>query len=351
MNKKKTGSFLKIVLIVLSLFVFCVGGLVVWNYVFKSNTDLQGKNFIYLKIPKSTDYEGLKKIISESGVIKDMGSFDFYARQIGLEKKIHYGRFRVNAGMSNRQIVKMIAQGMDEKVEISINYTTRTRKHLSEKLSGKLNISQQDLNEFYDNEQVLDRSYGLNKNNLMVIVRPGKYLFSWSSDQKDFFDFMKKEYDKFWTTDKLKKLKRTKLSREEVMIMASIIDWESNISSEQRKIAGVYLNRLNRNMLLQADPTVIFALDNFSKRRVSFQDLKIDSPFNTYKYKGLPPGPIGFPSDKSINSVLNFEESNYLFFCAKPELNGYSNFSKTIEEHETYAKAYRSSLNRRGIHR
>jgi UPF0755 protein len=191
----------------------------------------------------------------------------------------------------------------------------------------------------------------LNKNTITLLVRPGKYQISWATDHLDFFNLMKKEFDEFWDNKKLNLLKATNLTKEEVMIMASIIEWESKIPSEQRKIAGVYFNRLAKNIQLQADPTVIFALNNFKIRRVSFQDLKFDSPYNTYKYRGLPPGPIGFPGDKAINSVLNYERNNYIYFCAKPELNGYSNFSSTLKEHEAFAKAYRESLNKRGIHR
>ena len=351
MAKKGNRSRLKFVVLIFLILLSAAALFYTWDYIFKSNTHLEGKNFYYLKIPKNTDYDGLKKIITSSGVIKDIKSFEWYAQKMNLEKNIHAGRYRINAGMSNRQIVKMIKNGNEERVEISINYTTRTKQHLVEKLTSKFNVNKERLIEFLNDEGSIERNYGLNKNTLMLLVRPGKYSLSWSIDEKDFFDLMKKEFDQFWTADKLKKLKNTGLSREEAMIMASIIEWESNIPTEQCKIAGVYLNRIKKNMLLQADPTVIFALNDFTIKRVSFADLKYDSPFNTYKYKGLPPGPIGFPQDKSILSVLNYYPSEYLFFCAKPELNGYSNFSKTIEEHEAFAKAYRLSLNKRGIHR
>ena len=349
MTKKSFRRNFNYLIFILFVVAILVVGLVSWNYIFKSNTQLEGKNFIYLKIPKSTDYAGLKRLISESGVISDPGTFDWYARAMKLDKQVHPGRYRINSGMSNRQIVKMIKNGNEEKVEININYTIRTKQQLIEKLTDKLNIEKNRITEFLDNEAVLERLYGLDKNTITMLVRPGKYSFSWSTDHQDFFDFMKKEFDNFWNQEKEKMLKKINRTKEEVMILASIVERESNIASEQRKIAGVYLNRLSKNMELQADPTVIFALNDFSLRRVSFKDLKIESPYNTYKNKGLPPGPIGFPSDKAINSVLNYQASNYLYFCAKPDLNGYSNFSSTLAEHEAFAQVYRESLNKKGI--
>jgi UPF0755 protein len=351
MIKSSKSKKYKILFYSAVLIVLLIASVMLWNYIFKSNTKLEGKNFDYIKVPKNTNYAQFLKIIEESNAVNNISSFDLYARNIGLDEKIIPGRYRVNAGMSNRQIAKMFKNGNEEKVELNVNYTTRTKEHLIEKLISKFNIDKEKLVIFLENNELLEKTYGLDQSTITLLVRPKKYLLSWSTDEKDFFDIMKKEYDDFWNEDRLNKLKKIKMNKEEVMIMASIIEWESKIESEQRKIAGVYMNRLSKNIPLQADPTVIFALNNFSIRRVSFQDLKFDSPYNTYKYKGLPPGPIGFPADKAINSVLNYESSDWLYFCAKPELNGYSNFSSNLEQHEAFAREYRESLNRRGIKR
>ena len=327
------------------------GGFFAWKFIFRSNIIFNEKNESFLYIPKNTDFDGLIKILEEKNFVHDITSFSWYAQRLHLQDCIHPGKYRLTKGMSNRQFIKMLKQGKEEKVSLTINYTIRTLPQLYEKLCGKFNINETAISSFTQNEELLEKKFDVNPNTLATIIHPGKYELSWATEIEDFFDFMFQIDSAFWNSEKKVKLKKFSLDKGQVLTLASIVYCESNIESEQRKIAGVYMNRLKENMLLQADPTVIYALNDFSIQRLSFNDLKVDSPYNTYKYKGLPPGPVSFPSEISILSVLNYEKSNYLYFCAKPELNGYSNFSSTYEQHLQYAEMYRKALNKRGIRR
>jgi UPF0755 protein len=351
MTKKKKSGLLKKIILLLFLVLICLTGFITWKFVLRNNVKLNEGNDTFLFVPKNTDFEGLLQILENDKLVKDIASFKWYAEKMKLPKILQPGKYRLTKGMSNRQIVKMLKQGKEEKVTFTINYTTRSLAQLYEKLCSKLNITETTVASFSGNEELLDRKYGLNSTTLACIVRPGKYELSWATEVEDFFDLMFSIDSLFWNAERLNQLKKLSLNKNQIMTLASIVNCESNIESEQRKIAGVYINRLKENMLLQADPTVIFALNDFTIRRLSFNDLKVDSPYNTYKNKGLPPGPVSFPNEKVINAVLNYEKSSYLYFCAKPELNGYSNFSSTFEEHQKFASIYRDAMNQKKITR
>jgi UPF0755 protein len=349
-KKEKTGG-LKRFFIFLFTLLLLVTGAFAWWIAFRNNVNVGIDDKVYLYIPKNTNYNQLLEIIKQDKIISDINSFDWYAKRMKLNQQIIPGKYRIIKGMDNRQIVKMLKNGKEEKITLTINYTTRSINQLKEKLYTRFNISEEEMEMFLANEELINRKYGLGTQSVSCLIRPGKYELSWALETEDIFDLMYEKYSSIWTSERLKKSKKINLSQAEIITLASIVDCESKIESEQKKIAGVYLNRLEKNMALQADPTVIFAIGNFNIQRLSFEDLKIDSPYNTYKYKGLPPGPVSFPTEKAIESVLNYEKNNYLFFCAKPELNGYSNFSATFEEHLKYADAYRKALDKRGINR
>ena len=178
---------------------------------------------------------------------------------------------------------------------------------------------------------------------------PNTYEVWWNITPEGLTERMKKEYDNFWNEERLAKLARTRLTQKEVSTLASIICEETRMTDEMPTMAGVYINRLRRGMLLQADPTVKFAIGDFTIRRVLNRHLEVDSPYNTYKYAGLPPSPICMPSIKGIDAVLNYKESNYLYFCAKEDFSGYHNFARTLSEHNQNARRYANALNRAGI--
>jgi UPF0755 protein len=178
---------------------------------------------------------------------------------------------------------------------------------------------------------------------------PNTYEFWWNTDAESFFKRMYKEYDRFWNHERTGRARDINFKPNEVITLASIIVNETNKEDEYRRIAGVYINRLNQGILLQADPTVKFALGNFEKQRILNSDILFDSPYNTYMYAGLPPGPISIPTVKAIDAVLRYEKHDYLYFCAKEDFSGYHNFARTLEQHNKNARSYQRELNRRKI--
>jgi UPF0755 protein len=175
---------------------------------------------------------------------------------------------------------------------------------------------------------------------------PNTYNFLWNTDPVQFLDRMKKEYDAFWNDNRLQRLKAIGLDRFEVVTLASIVQEETFKSDEMPRVAGAYMNRLKKGIKLQADPTVIYALGDYTIKRVLHRHLTVNSPYNTYKYAGLPPGPIRIPSIQAIDACLNFEKHEYLYFCAKEDFSGYHNFARTYGEHLVNARKYQRELNR-----
>ncbi|MCS7085599.1 MAG: endolytic transglycosylase MltG, partial [Bacteroidia bacterium] len=187
-------------------------------------------------------------------------------------------------------------------------------------------------------------AYGIAPEFHVAFFFPDTYEFYWTITAGELIRFFKKQRDEFWTAERLEKAKAARLTPEQVVVLASIVEAETAQNAEKPTVAGVYINRLRRGEKLRADPTVIFALGNPNIRRVLYKHLKVDSPYNTYKYRGLPPGPINAPSAVSIDAVLNYEKHDYLFFCARSDFSGFHNFSRTYEEHKAYARDYQTAL-------
>jgi UPF0755 protein len=197
---------------------------------------------------------------------------------------------------------------------------------------------------FNDNEFL--KKHHLNNKTIFTIFIANTYIFNWNTSAEQFFERMYKESEKFWNGNRTKKLKELNFSRLNAITLASIVEMESYRKNERPIIAGVYLNRLKKDMLLQADPTVIFAVGDFTIKRVLKKHLEFDSPYNTYKYSGLPPGPICIPSISSIDAVLDYDKNNYIYFCAKEDFSGYHNFATTFAQHINNAKKYQRALNK-----
>jgi len=336
-------------LVILGLIVFAG----YWAYInlYKPNVNLEGKNFKYVYIPSHADYEDLLNALYEEDVIENHQTFEWMARRMDLDKNIHPGKYRVNTGMNNRQIILMLKNNKQEKVKLTFNSQIHNKEELIEYLDNKLEMQSDELDEYLNNDVLLEKEFGMDPDNVMALVLPNVYEVSWVITKEELFDQLKNNFNLVWNKERRDKCKKTGYSVIEVMTLASIVQGESGIRSEQEKIAGVYVNRLKKNMYLQADPTLKFANRNYDVQRVTNADKEIDSPYNTYKYKGLPPGPIGLVSTGAIDAVLDYDKHNFIFFCAKPELNGYSDFSSSYEQHCKYADAYQKALDKRGIKR
>ena len=218
-------------------------------------------------------------------------------------------------------------------------------------MSNKLNLSESEVESVLTDDSYLESEFDLDPDNAFAAIIPGVYEVSWAMTTEDFKTFLSDNFKTVWTNNRKVLAKKLKYTRGQLITLASIVQSESAIRTEQQKIAGVYLNRLKKDMLLQADPTLKFANKAYDAQRLWDSDKAIDSPYNTYRYKGLPPSPICLVSSQAIDAVLNYTKHNYIFFCAKPSLNGYSDFSETYEQHEKYAKAYKKEMDKRGIKR
>ncbi len=339
--------------IILLLVLVAIGFGGYWAYInlYKPNVNLEGKNFKYVYIPRDADFETLLNTLYNEGVIENHKTFEWMAKRMDLDKNIHPGKYRVNTGMNNRQLILMLKNNKQEKVKLTFNSQIRTKEEFIEYLDTKLELSFDELDEYLSDDVVLEKEYGLDPDNIMTLVLPNVYEVSWVVKKEELFEQVKNYFNSVWTKERRDKCKKAGFSLVEATTLASIVQGESGIASEQQKIAGVYINRVKKNMPLQADPTLKFANRNFEVQRVTNADKEIDSPYNTYKYKGLPPGPICLVNMQSLDAVLNYSKHNYIYFCAKPSLNGYSDFSSTYDQHLKYASAYQKALDKKGIKR
>lgn len=327
------------------------GGYWAYENIFKNNVHLNGKKFTYIYIKTNATFEDVLDELYSQNIIDDHKSFEWMAKEMDLPEHINSGKYRIDAKMSNRSIVKMIINGKQEKVKLSFNSQIRTKEQFIDYVSDKLEIENGELEDYCSNDDILNEQYGLNSDNFMVLIVPETYEVNWTTHINELFELIEKSYNEVWTKAKKDKAKAIGYTVPEVVTIASIVQSESGIKTEQQKIAGVYINRLKQDMKLQADPTVVFANGNFDVQRVLSADKDIDSPYNTYRYKGLPPGPICLVNTSTIDAVLNYSKHNYTYFCAKADFSGYSNFTNDYKVHMKNATAYQAALNQKGIKR
>lgn len=274
-------------------------------------------------------------------------AFGLYARHIGLDRSYKAGHYMLKKGMSVIEIARMLKLGIQTPVRVTIN-NVRIPGQLAAKLARQLDADSTDLMQALTSPQ-LAREVGFDSVTLFSMFVPDTYEFYWTVRPDELVRRMKREYDRFWSAGRDAKRQRCGLSRLEVMTLASIVYEETRKSDEMPRVAGVYINRLRRGIRLQADPTVKYAMQDFGLRRILYRHLKYESPYNTYLHRGLPPSPICMPSKQAIDAVLNYESHDYIFFCARPEFDGYHNFARTLHEHNRNARAYSAELNRRRI--
>lgn len=346
-KKKKNGSFLATLLV---LIILASAGAYVYNKLVKG-VRLKNKNYTYVFIKRDDTFEDVMRTLNTEITIENPAAFSWLAKEMKLTENIHPGKYRITNGMNIRQIINLLKYNKQEKVKLTYNSQIRNLEEFVEYTDDKLDLTAAELEDILSDEKKLYRWFKLDPDNCFALVVPGVYEVSWAIAPDDLFALLKEQYNKVWTSTRLNQAKRLGFEAVEIMIMASIVQSESAIQSEQQRIAGVYFNRLKKGMRLEADPTLKFANRSFNDRRVYNVDKQTDSPYNTYRYKGLPPGPICLVGKQALDATLNYARHNYFFFCAKPQLNGYSNFSTTYEEHKKYAAAYQNAMNKKGVSR
>lgn len=340
---KKTIIIISSLIILLGLFTF----INLYRKLYSPNVLVKSGKETFFYIKTGYKIEDVSRDLYEKNYIINRNSFEWLAEKKKYSNNIKPGRYKLKDGMSNNELVNLLRSGKQEPVKLSLN-SIRTIQQLSVFVGKHLETDSIELYNILNNNDIL-LSFGVNNYSVMGIFIPNTYEFRWNTSAKDFVNRMYREYKVFWNDERLKQAMSINLTPEKVIILASIVDEESNMYSEFPTLAGVYINRLNKDMPLQADPTVKFALGNFALKRVLQKHTEINSPYNTYIHKGLPPGPICMPSIKAIESVLHYEKHNYLYFCAKSDFSGYHAFSKTLTQHNQNAKAYWRELNKRRI--
>lgn len=278
--------------------------------------------------------------------------FSFKVLKTLLESKdfgrsVHPGRYEIKPNEMVMFAFNKIIKGRQTSILTTIP-TSRTLEQFAKRISVLLDIDKDELYQKLTNDTICQQ-YGFSKETIIAMFIPNTYDIYWTVSCDDFLKRMKDEYEKFWTDERLDKASAMGLTLVEIATIASIVDEETNNEAEKPLIAGLYYNRYKKDMRLQADPTIRYALHDFSIRRVTNDMLDIDSPYNTYMHKGLPPGPIRIPSIQGLEAVLNYVHHDYLYMCAKEDFSGTHNFARTGEEHMANAARYAEALNRRGI--
>lgn len=301
---------------------------------------------IFVEIPTNSTFTEVVNVLLKNGQIKDTTSFREVADWMSYKKpKMRAGRFKIQSNWSNRDLVSHLRAGKQAPVKVVLN-SGRFVEDIAGKAAKTIEADSADIAQLLNDKNFI-QGKGYKAETLMSLFIPNTYEFFWNTNANDFFEKMVKEHDRFWKkNDREKKAADLKMSKEEVYTLASIVERETNRNDEKKRIAGVYLNRIRKGILLQADPTAVFATKDFTARRVLNKHINFDSPYNTYKYAGLPPGPISIASISSIDAVLNAESHDYIFFCAKPDYSGYHAFAKSLAGHNRNANKYRSWLSK-----
>lgn len=328
--------------------IFSVGLILLIKVLFGLNIIPPDKEII-LYIPESASYSQAMDSIKAHIPIKHPVVFDRIAKRKNYPANVKPGRYVIKQKMSYVEAINMFRSGDQAPVNLTFN-NVRTLYDLAGKIGGQISADSTGIINFLSDtaNYVGD---GFTRETIISVFIPNTYQFFWNTDPEELYLRMLKESRKFWNDDRKSKAKAVDLTPSEVSTLASIVDEEAAKADEKPRIAGVYLNRLRRGIPLQADPTIKFALNDFSLTRILKRHLRIDSPYNTYIYGGLPPGPIGCPTIGSLDAVLNAENHDYLYFVAKADFSGYHHFSRTLSEHNRYAAIYQRELNKRKIFR
>ena len=334
----------KILLLILALVVMAAMMAVFLFYraVMKPNVLLKGEDTFSLYIPTGADFEQVKDSLYMNGILSETQSFEWWAAIRKYPSHVKPGHYLLKKGMSNYKLCEMLLSGLQTPVKVTFN-NMRNIPMLAGRIAEQIEADSIDIVNYLNDPANL-AELGFTRQTVPAMFLPNTYEFYWNTSAAQFAEKMKKEYDRYWNAERLEKAKQIALSPVEVSTLASIVDKETNKTDEMARIAGVYLNRLRNGWLLQADPTLVFAVGDFGLKRVLNVHKEVESPYNTYKYPGLPPGPICIPSLASINAVLNAEKHNYYYFCAKDDFSGYHVFAKTLTEHNRNAERYRSKL-------
>ena len=320
-------------IILLLLVVACFIG---WR-VLGPGTAFSGDNY-YLYIRTGATYGQVLQQLEQDTVLRSPAVFNFVAGRMSYPDNVKAGKYEIKSGMSVLSMIRMLHNGRQVPVKIVIT-KFRTPEGFAEAVGRKLESDSGTIAAFVHNEDSL-RQFGVDSNTFLTIVIPNTYTYFWNTPASGLFRKMYTAYKAWWTPSRIQAAQARGLTPTTATILASIVEEETNAQADKGKIASVYLNRMAKDMTLGADPTIKYALRDFELKRIYDQQLKVESPYNTYIHKGLPPGPICTPSEATLEAVLRSPSTDYLYFAAKPDFSGYSNFASTYKEHLEFAKAF-----------
>jgi len=344
-KQKKSKRSILFGVILLLLLIAGVSAFYVYKALYTPQFMLKETAFIY--VDESTDFDDICRQIGEVASPSAVRQFKLITEYLKYPENIKTGKYAINPSMSQMELINNLRRGLQASARITFN-NIRLKEDMAERLAEQLMIEKQDILYFLNNPSFCD-SMGFSPQTIIAMFIPNTYEVYWNISAERLMLRMKREYDAFWTDARKEKAQDVGLTPLGASILASIVEEETAAADEYPVVAGLYINRLNRGIPLQADPTVKFAVGNFSLQRVLFEHLEIESPYNTYKYAGLPPGPLRAPSIRGIEAVLDYTKHNYIYMCAKEDFSGRHNFAVTLAEHNRNADRYRAELNRRNI--
>jgi UPF0755 protein len=342
--RSKLVRFLLYVFLSLAIVFTAIFLIIHWIW-FRPNVIIPGQPEASLFIRTNSTFDQVKTSLYSQGFIDNPRTFEWLAGKKNYPEQVKAGRYILRSGMNNNDLINMLRAGLQTPVQVILN-NIRLKKDLAGKVSRQLEADSLSLLQLLSDSAFLLK-YGLIPETSLTMFIPNTYEFYWNTDAMAFFERMNREYQKFWNEDRDKKRIRTGMTRQEVSILASIIEKETLKNDEKARMAGVYMNRLRDKWKLQADPTVVYVVGDFKMTRVLTRHTRIDSRYNTYLYEGLPPGPICVPSIASVNAVLDYEEHGYYYFCAREDFSGYHNYARTYNQHLVNARKYQRAYQER----
>jgi len=303
----------------------------------------------YLFIPSGSSFEDVQKMIYDERYVNEPVAFGMLAKIMNYHKSVKPGKYLIEKNSNNLNIIRKLRSGDQVPVRITFN-NSRLFSDVAKKLTANIELDSGKFLKYISAESTAIK-YDFDKETFRCMFIPNTYEVYWTITEEELCDRLSMEYQRFWDEERRSKASEIELTPVQVSVLAAIVQAEVSHNDESQVVAGLYINRLKKNMALQADPTLVYAAGDFTIKRVLNIHKEIDSPYNTYKNTGLPPGPINFPSIISINAVLNYNKHNYIYMCAREDFSGYHNFASNLRQHNIYARKYQQALNNARLYR
>ena len=302
-----------------------------------------------LTIPTGSTFKDVQRIVFDDGYVNELISFSFLSKLMKYQENVKPGLYYIQSDMTNPEVIRLLRSGEQTPVNITFN-NARLIEDLAPKITKNLEMSESDFLNVV-NSSATRNKFGFDSLNFIGMFIPNTYQVYWNTSTDELLGKLKKKYEIFWNDERKSQAKSIGLTPKEVSVLASIVQAETANPAELQKVAGLYMNRINRGIVLQADPTLVYAAQDFTIKRVLNIHKEIDSPYNTYKYRGLPPGPINMPERRAIDAVLNYEKHKFIYMCAKEDFSENHNFATNLIDHNRNAAKYQRALNKARVYK